>query len=127
MDGQGELYQKDGSKYSGGFKNDLFEGYGILLYQDGTFYEGDFSKGKQDGVGFFKDVYMISPKKQQWKEGKVIREFGQVTFEDMSKHFTKEPIKSNSKNLAQPSKPMYQETSQSNFTYEQVSESASYV
>jgi len=41
----------DGSKYVGGFKDGLFDGYGTLTYPDGRQYVGQFKEGQMDGTG----------------------------------------------------------------------------
>ena len=39
--GHGE-FVKDGEKYVGSFKDDLYEGLGELIAKDGSYYKGEF-------------------------------------------------------------------------------------
>jgi hypothetical protein len=43
---EGTLTYSDGLKYSGSFKNDLYEGKGKITYQNGDIAEGIFKEGK---------------------------------------------------------------------------------
>ncbi|OMJ88251.1 hypothetical protein SteCoe_9834 [Stentor coeruleus] len=49
--GQGIEIRKDGSKYTGNFRDDLRDGKGRLIYANGDYYEGVFKKGKAEGKG----------------------------------------------------------------------------
>ena len=41
----------DGTVYTGGFDNDVFEGQGKITYPDGMTYEGGWAAGKRVGEG----------------------------------------------------------------------------
>ena len=54
MNGLGKLfYDNGGIKYTGTFKNGLYEGKGVEFYENGMNkkYKGDFKKGKYHGLG----------------------------------------------------------------------------
>jgi len=51
IDGRGVLMFEDGSRYSGGFQNEMRTGYGGMELEDGSTYSGDFLDGKYHGLG----------------------------------------------------------------------------
>jgi len=63
---------KDGEKYVGQIRNNLFHGKGTFMFKDGTFYTGNYRNGKRDGKGIF--TYKDGRKsKQLWKNGKQVK------------------------------------------------------
>ena len=59
----------DGSKYSGEYKDGLFDGQGTLIYPDGRKYDGQFHYGQMDGTG--KMTYPDGRVEEGiWKDGK---------------------------------------------------------
>ena len=52
--GVGKITYPDGSKYDGGFKNNLKEGAGIFTFKDGSSYTGYWKNDLKDGRGAFK-------------------------------------------------------------------------
>ena len=50
-DGKGVLIHKDGSKYSGDWKDDVQDGYGTNIQTDGDKYVGNWSEGAREGYG----------------------------------------------------------------------------
>ena len=54
--GYGSLLQKDGSKYEGFWRNNIFHGYGRYIDPSGTTYEGIFENGKLNGKGTKKSL-----------------------------------------------------------------------
>lgn len=53
MEGYGVLKLRDGSIYSGYFKNSEFHGFGCYAYSSGSFYLGDWKNGSQHGSAIF--------------------------------------------------------------------------
>lgn len=49
--GNGTAAFKDGSRYSGLFRNGKFHGSGTLVFKDGSTYKGNFVNGKMSGEG----------------------------------------------------------------------------
>ena len=67
-DGYGIHVDKNGRRYEGNFKNDLFHGKGVLIYADGSRYEGNFRDNRLHGKGVsYKTDGSIH--KGQWKNG----------------------------------------------------------
>lgn len=52
-EGKGTQIWKDGSKYSGTWKNDKAHGRGRLIYPDGDVYEGSWLEDKAHGKGTY--------------------------------------------------------------------------
>jgi hypothetical protein len=50
-DGKGVVIWKDGSKYTGEWKNDGYNGYGTLTYENGSVYKGTWKDFSRDGYG----------------------------------------------------------------------------
>ena len=53
LSGQGEYRWADGSRYTGGCRNNQFEGTGVLRTADGDRYEGEFSADAKNGRGIY--------------------------------------------------------------------------
>ena len=55
------LYQSNGDKYVGNFKNGMQDGKGTFTWANGAVYEGSWRNNKRDGRGVYKwsngDVY----------------------------------------------------------------------
>jgi hypothetical protein len=54
----------NGSSYTGGYGNDLMEGFGVYKYASGDMYKGMFKANKFEvwGVCCFRDVYVVITK-----------------------------------------------------------------
>ena len=52
-EGFGTLIDKEGNKYTGGWKEDKCHGYGRLLSKNGDYYEGEWANGVIEGYGTF--------------------------------------------------------------------------
>jgi len=81
--GKGELSNSDGSKYTGEFKNGLYNGQGIISYVD-AIYDGGWKDGLYHGQGTF-TVDNVATYTGAWKKGKKDGE-GIMTFADGGKH-----------------------------------------
>ena len=52
-EGYGILFDENGNKYIGEFKNDKFEGKGLLISINGDYFIGNWKNGVMDGKGIF--------------------------------------------------------------------------
>ena len=52
-DGEGSLIYPDGSRYEGGWTEDLASGKGKVYHSNGDYYEGDWKEGKCHGKGTY--------------------------------------------------------------------------
>jgi hypothetical protein len=67
LNGYGSYLYKDGSKYTGTFKNGYPNGYGTVEYTDGNKYEGQMKDGAFDGTGtLYRDGLKITG---NWQKG----------------------------------------------------------
>ena len=66
-----------GDLYSGGWSNDLFEGYGLYSFANGDIYEGEWKEGLQDGNGKYtsKDFNYEGHWEEGWINGEGIMEY----------------------------------------------------
>lgn len=56
LNGSGSFtHTSTGCKYEGDFLNGKFDGIGKYFWPDGSIYEGEFKESKLEGKGFFKD------------------------------------------------------------------------
>ena len=51
--GKGTYAWKDGSRYTGEFKESKFHGKGLFTSPDGKMYNGQYKEGKRHGKGMF--------------------------------------------------------------------------
>jgi hypothetical protein len=108
--GKGKFVFKDGSKYEGDFKNNVFHGFGVytfskqdeadhhegnwidgkmsgkgkLCFKNGSMYEGDFEKGDFHGFGvfYFSKEDGRSLCKGNWRDGKMFLGTGQLIYKN---------------------------------------------
>ena len=77
-EGFGTLIDKEGNKYTGGWKEDKCHGYGRLLSKNGDYYEGEWANGIIEGYGTFyskKENYIYIGQFENFKfngKGKII-------------------------------------------------------
>jgi hypothetical protein len=55
LNGYGICEFKDGTTYSGDWKDNKFSGNGKITYNDEVFYSGEFSNGKRNGYGVYQN------------------------------------------------------------------------
>ncbi len=69
-DENGKYTFRDGSKYTGSFKNNSFEGTGTLTFRDGSWVKGSFTNGLLQGKATYYDSSTGKKKTVMYKDGK---------------------------------------------------------
>jgi hypothetical protein len=64
---------KDGSNYTGDFKDGYRSGQGTMVFSDGNKYIGAWFNDKQHGIGIFNNVQESWKKQGEWRDGRRIR------------------------------------------------------
>jgi hypothetical protein len=75
LNGTGTVQLPSGSRYTGGFRNGLFEGHGVMYFYNGSRYEGMWKQGAMEGEGtwyYSNGMTMKSSFRMDGSEGDVV-------------------------------------------------------